>query len=414
LRYYGITFQYPNTLIFNTIPNRLAIKVKPAAERSIRQGHPWVFEGSIVKQSGAGNAGDLAIIFDQKKDKLLAVGLYDPTSPIRIKLISFGKPAKLDKDWFLQKIKSAHALRRSLLETDTNSYRLIFGENDGLPGLIADVYDNVLVVKLYSPIWLPYWEILYPVLVEISGCETLVLRLSRLLQEDKNLAFHDGQIIHGELASEEIIFKEHGLRFSANVVKGHKTGFFLDHRHNRKRVGELAKGKSVLDIFAYAGGFSVHALAGGAASVTSLDISAQALVMAGKNVSLNPHQGKHQTMAVDAFDGMAELHHAGQTFDIVVVDPPSFAKRESEVAGALHSYARLARLAVPLVAPGGILLMASCSSRVRADKFFEIIEKEIAQQGRRFKLLEKTFHDVDHPIGFKEGAYLKAAYYELE
>lgn len=355
----------------------------------------------------------MAIIFDQKKDKLLAVGLYDPTSPIRIKLISFGKPAKLDKNWFLEKIKSAYLLRRPLLETDTNSYRLVFGENDGLPALIADVYDNVLVVKLYSPIWFPYREMLYPVLLEVSGCKTLVLRLSRILQEDKSLAIHDGQFIHGELPSEEIIFKEHGLRFSANVVRGHKTGFFLDHRHNRKRVGELAKGKSVLDIFAYAGGFSVHALAGGAASVTSLDISAQALAMAGKNVSLNHHQGRHLTMAVDAFDGMAELHRSGQTFDIVVVDPPSFAKRESEVAGALHSYARLARLAVPLVAQGGILLIASCSSRVNADKFFEIIEKEIAQQGRRFKLLEKTFHDVDHPIGFKEGAYLKAAYYQL-
>ncbi len=408
-----------------------------------------MFEGSIVKQSSAGQAGDLAIVFDQKKDKLLAVGLYDPSSSIRIKLISFGKPAKLDRVWFFEKIRTAYALRQPLLATDTNSYRLVHGENDGLPDLIADVYADVLVVKLYSPIWMPYWKTLYPVLLEVSGCKTMALRLSRRfagglspfgggwgedvfsevdtypppspLQRgrkapqtgDVGAHFFDGQIIHGELPEEEIIFKEHGLRFSANVIKGHKTGFFLDHRHNRKRIGGLASGKTVLDVFAYAGGFSVHALAGGAISATSLDISEQALKMAVKNVSLNAHQGEHKTLAVDAFKGMAQLYQSGQSFDLVVVDPPSFAKKESEITGALHSYARLTRLAVSLVKPDGILMMASCSSRVSADLFFDTIEKSMVSTGRYFELLEKTFHDVDHPVGFPEGAYLKAGYYKL-
>ena len=397
-----------------------------------------MFEGSIVKQSKAGQAGDLAIVFDQKKDKLLAVGLYDPASPIRIKLISFGKPATLGRDWFFELINRAYALRQPLFGTGTNSYRLIFGENDGLPGLIADVYAEVLVIKLYASIWWPYWEVLYPVLLEISGCETLVLRLSRQLagsissavdgygekkpkepssdpqQKGKKTSFFDGQVIHGALPSEEIIFREHGLRFSANVIKGHKTGFFLDHRHNRQRVGDLAKGKSVLDVFSYAGGFSVHALAGGATFVTSLDVSRQALEIAKQNASLNTHQGTHQTIARDAFETMAQLHHEGQAFDLVVVDPPSFAKKESEVKGALNSYERLARLAIPLVAPNGILMMASCSSRITADLFFVSIEKEMFRTGRQFKLLEKTFHDIDHPISFPEGAYLKAGYYRIK
>ena len=401
---------------------RLAIKVKPAAERRIRQGHPWVFEGSIVKQSREGQAGDLAIIFDQKKDKLLAVGLYDPTSPIRIKLISFGKPVKLDKDWFFEKVKIAQSLRQPLFQTDTNSYRLVHGENDGLPDLIADVYADVLVVKLYSPIWLPYWEIIYPLLLEISECRTIVLRLSRKLQNAdfeafpsfQNLERLDGQIIHGQLPSEEIIFKEHGLQFSANVIKGHKTGFFLDHRHNRKKIGGLAKGKTVLDVFAYAGGFSVHALAGGATAVTSLDISKQALEMAKKNAALNPHISQHKTIVKDAFEAMTQLHRFEEKkFDLIIIDPPSFAKKESEINGAINSYARLTRLAVPLVKSNGILMMASCSSRVSADLFFETIEKNIGETGRRFKLMEKTFHDVDHPIGFPEGAYLKAGYYQF-
>ena len=377
-----------------------------------------MFDGSIVKQNKEGQAGDLAIIFDQKKGKLLAVGLYDPTSPIRIKIISFGKPAALDKDWFFEKIKTAYSLRLPLLETDTNSYRLIFGENDGLPSLIVDVYAEVLVVKSYSPIWLPYWEILYPVLLEISGCKTLVLRLSRNMQgyidTEKRTDLHDGQIIFGSLPSSEIIFREHGLRFSANVIKGHKTGFFLDHRHNRKKVGQLAKGKSVLDIFSYAGGFSVYALAGGATSVASLDISTQALEMAKKNAALNDGNQNHITLSKDAFVGMEELRRSGKKFDLVVVDPPSFAKKESEVKGALHSYTRLARLAIPLVATNGILMMASCSSRIKADQFFEKIENEFKRSGREFNLIEKTFHDIDHPIDFAEGAYLKSGWYKME
>ncbi len=401
------------------IPNRIAIKVKPAAERSIRQGHPWVFDGSIVKQSTEGVAGDLAIIFDQKKDKLLAVGLYDPSSPIRIKLISFDKPAVLNESWFRHKIQIAFKLREQLLATDTNSYRLIHGENDGLPGLIADVYDKVLVVKLYSPIWLPYWEIFYSILLEISNCEALVLRLSRNLQTDKNADFScfqnpnnlDGQVVYGELSHEEVIFKEHGLFFSANVVKGHKTGFFLDHRYNRKRVGELAGGKDVLDIFSYAGGFTVHAIAAGARSVTSLDISAQALEMAARNVALNSSKGEHLTLARDAFEAMEQLNSKGTQYDLVVVDPPSFAKRESEVERALKSYSKLATLAAPLVRTGGILMMASCSSRVDKNLFFETIEKALQHSKGTFQLFEKNNHDIDHPISFPEGAYLKAGYY---
>lgn len=392
-------------------PRRIAVKVKTVAEKSIRKGHPWVFDGSIVRQSEGGQAGDLAIIFDQKKNKFLAVGLLDPASPIRIKILQSGKSATVDEAWFYEKIKAAFAKREPLLETDTNSYRLLHGENDGLPGLVADVYAEVVVVKIYSAIWQPYLSVLLPQIFEVAKAKTLVVRLSRNLQNEKDFNWTDGQVAFGELASEEIIFREHGLRFSANVIKGHKTGFFLDHRHNRKRVGELASGQTVLDVFAYAGGFSVHALAGGATEVTSLDISAQALEMAKKNVSLNFEKKNYHTLAADAFGAMEKMISSGKKFGLVVVDPPSFAKRESEIERAVKSYGRLARLAVRLVERGGILFMASCSSRINSAVFFEIIENEITASGREFKLLEKTFHDIDHPINFPEGAYLKAGYY---
>lgn len=381
----------------------------------MKKQHPWVFDASITKQNKEGKTGDLAIVFDNNKNKFLALGLYDPFSPIRIKLLQFHTSATIDREWLAGRIAAAYAKRAPLLATDTNSYRLIYGENDGLPSLIADVYDEVLVVKLYSLVWLPYLAELFPLLLQQSQTKTLVLRLSRNVQKQSDLLadLHDGQVLYGTLPNPEIIFREHGIRFSADVIAGHKTGYFLDHRHNRKRVGELASGKTVLDVFSYAGGFSVHALAGGARAVTSLDISAQALEMARKNALLNLANPPLHTLAQDAFKGLEALRQAGEQFDIVVVDPPSFAKKASETPGALHSYARLTKLAIPLVAKGGILVLASCSSRVSAADFFAITEEALTQAPRPFQELERTFHDVDHPIGFPEGAYLKCIYYQL-
>lgn len=395
-------------------PRRLAIKLRPAAEKMVKRGHPWIFADSIAKQNVDGKAGDLAIIYDTKRNGILAIGLYDPQSPIRIKLIQFGKAAQINNEWFAKKIKEAYMLRTSLLATDTNSYRLIFGENDHLPGFIADVYDTVLVIKLYSHIWFPYLTNIIPHLIEQTRCKTVVMRLSRSLQSgNETYTIKDGQVIYGILENNIVIFREHGVLFSANVIKGHKTGYFLDHRHNRKRVGDLSKGKRVLDVFSYAGGFSVHALAGGATKVISLDISKQALEMAKENVALNAHTGTHGILVADAFEGLQNLINQHKKFDIVVIDPPSFAKRESEIGKAKNSYARLARLGAKLVEKKGILVLASCSSRVLAEEFFKISEENITHIGRNFEVMEKTYHDIDHPINFPEGAYLKCGYYRL-
>ncbi len=402
----------------NCIPfietKRLAVKLKPSAEKVVKQGHPWVFEDSIVKQNIEGAAGDLVIVFDNDKNKFLACGLYDPYSPIRIKLIQFKKAAQINEDWFEEKIAKAYELRKPLLVSDTNSYRLLFGENDCLPGVIADIYDKVLVIKLYSHIWFPYFNWIVKHLVTISGSETVVIRLSRSLQTKGEVyGLNDGDVIYGDLTNEVVVFREHGVLFSANVIKGHKTGYFLDHRHNRKMVGELAHNKTVLDVFSYAGGFSVHALCGGAKEVVSLDISEHALLMAQNNASLNAHKGKHEIMVADAFEGLQRLINTKRVFDIVVIDPPSFAKRESEKEKAKNSYARLAKLGSQLVTRNGILVLASCSSRVIAEDFFAISEKNILATGRTYTALEKTTHDIDHPVSFKEGAYLKCGYYRL-
>ncbi|MEO0733990.1 MAG: class I SAM-dependent rRNA methyltransferase, partial [Bacteroidota bacterium] len=331
---------------------RLPVTLTAAGERALRGGHPWLFDRAIQRVKGQGKAGDLAIVFSHKKNKCIGVGLYDPNSPIRIRVLHSGGPARIDTDFFRARTQDAKSVRTPLLATDTNGYRLLHGENDGLPGLVTDVYAGVAVLKLYSPVWFPWLEDLLPLIVEAAGAQTVVLRLARNVSHP---TLTDGQILYGQLADPDVVFREHGMQFVANVVHGHKTGFFLDHRANRRRIGQLSEGRAVLDVFSYAGGFSVHALGGGAASVTSLDISAPALELARRNVLLNfgDSEPRHEVIVQDAFVALAELARSGRTFDVVIVDPPSFAKRDKEIPGALAAYRKINALAVPLLAPGG-------------------------------------------------------------
>jgi 23S rRNA (cytosine1962-C5)-methyltransferase len=398
----------------NHKPKRLAVKLTAKGENYVQDGHPWVFSDSIVKVNADAKTGDLAIIFGKRANKMIGIGLYDAKSPIRIKMIySDMASVNIDDAFFNKKIQQAYKKRLPLLKTKTNSYRLLFGENDGFPSLIADVYTKVLVVKLYSEIWLPFLESILKSLVEVSGCKTVVIRLSRILQNSKSHQLEDGDVVFGELMDEVVQFIEHGVQFSANVIKGHKTGYFLDHRENRRQVGLLSKNKTVLDVFSYAGGFSVHALANGAKEVTSLDISEQALEIAVQNGKLNTYSGKHKTLAGDAFQLLEDLVSKRQQFDVVVIDPPSFAKQQTEVALAKKKYAQLAQLGLQLTTKGGMLVLASCSSRVTATAFYDINAQTLQASKRAFSITQKTEHDIDHPIGFTEGAYLKCGYYRF-
>jgi len=394
-------------------PKRLAVKLTQTGENYVTKGHPWLFSNSIKKINKPPQTGDLAVIFRKTDNRLIGLGLYDAHSDIRIKMLYHGsEPTRIDPAFFAARIATAFERRLSLLKTQTTSYRFIFGESDGFPGLIADVYEQVLVIKLYSEIWWPYLSGFVEKLIAISGTTAVVLRLSRKLQQSASQVLKDGSVIYGQLSDELVLFKEHGIRFTANVIKGHKTGYFLDHRHNRKRVGELSKGKDVLDVFSYAGGFSVHALANGAKSVTSLDISAQAIEVAKFNANLNPHKGRHNVLVGDAFEELKKFITKGQLFDIVVIDPPSFAKQASEVSLAKKKYAELAQLGARLTKNNGKLILASCSSRLTAQAFKDVTSAALAATGMSFHLEDVTLHDVDHPIGFPEAAYLKCLYFQ--
>lgn len=398
----------------NDIPKRLAVKLSAKGEQFVVQGHPWVFSNSIIKINDDAKSGDLAIIFGKNKNKIIGLGLYDANSPIQIKMLhSSTEKAEINASFFQNKIEIAYAKRLGLLKTNTNSYRLLFGENDGFPGLIADVYDHVLVVKIYSEIWLPYLESILPSLQQIAKVSTIVIRLSRSLEQSKLHQLNNGDVVYGILKNEVVVFVEHDVKFSANVIKGHKTGYFLDHRANRKQVGEWSTGKTVLDVFSYAGGFSVHALYNGAKEVTSLDISKQALEMAIQNGKLNHYTGIHKTIAGDAFKALENLINNKITYDVVVIDPPSFAKQASEIDLAKKKYAQLAALGEKLTAKNGLLVLASCSSRIVSQSFFDINNQALKATGRNYELELKTAHDLDHPISFPEGAYLKCGYYRF-
>lgn len=398
----------------NYQPKRLAVKLNAKGEQFVIKNHPWVFSNNIIKVSENPKTGDLTIVFSKKKNKVIGLGLYDSHSPIRIKMLYSGQEkVEINAVFFQQKIDEAFKKRLPLLETNTNSYRFLFGENDGFPGLIADVYALVLVVKIYSEIWLPYLEEILPYLQEKSKTKTVVIRLSRSLEKSKQHQLKNGEVVYGTLENDVVNFVEHGVNFSANVIKGHKTGYFLDHRANRKQVGLWSKNKTVLDVFSYAGGFSVHALANGAKEVTSLDISKQALEIAIQNGKLNTYTGKHNTLDGDAFVALKKLIKNNVTFDVVVIDPPSFAKQASEIELAKKKYAQLAALGVKLTSKKGLLVLASCSSRVNSQAFFDINMQILSTSNRDFKMLLKTTHDIDHPITFPEGAYLKCGYYQF-
>lgn len=393
---------------------RIALHVSPAAERALRQGHSWLFAESIRQQSHAGQPGDFAVVFD-KKDRFLAIGLYDPESPVRVKVLHHGQTAPIDAAWFAAKIQQAAKIREHLPAEGTTGCRLIHGENDGLPGLIADRYASTLVLKLYTAAWLPHLRTILPTLVEISRVERSVLRLSRQLQTATLYGLHNGLTLHGQSPDEALIFTENGLRFEVDVRQGHKTGFFCDHRENRARVKRLAQGKRVLDVFAYTGAFSLYAAAGGAQEILSVDISVPALAAAQRNFALNQHlpavaAAKHTILAGDAFAALERMNREHRQFEMVIIDPPTFAGSSDQIPQALEAYRRLVELALPLVTSDGLLVMASCSSRVSADVFFATVHETARQNGYRLDEIERTGHAVDHPITFPEGAYLKCLF----
>ena len=392
----------------------LRLRVTATAESILRSGHPWLYDQSIRGQNRAGITGELAAVYD-RNDRFLAIGLFDAESPLRLRVLHRGAPLKIDPSWWAENFRRAYRKREGLFDARTTGYRCLNGESDGWPGLVLDRYENLLVLKLYTAAWLSR----LPELTSLFGRElphqSLVLRLSRNIQKIAAGKFQarDGQLLAGRPFENPSSFLENGLRFEVDVIRGQKTGFFLDQRENRQNVESLAAGRRVLNAFSFSGGFSLYAARGGATSVVNLDVSAHALAAARRNWALNDSEKNvarcPQTMIqADVFEWLK--NPAARDFDLIIIDPPSLARREPERADAIRAYHRLAGEGIKRLAPDGILVAASCSAHVSADEFFGAVRDAAAQAKGNFVELKTTRQPADHPAAFAEADYLKCIY----
>lgn len=397
---------------------RVALRVTRDAKRQIRGGHPWVYDAAVTSVGHDADCGDLAVVFDDKR-KFVAIGLFDPHSPIRMRVLHQGDPRGIDHDFWRERLGLALDRRRTLIDDpETTAYRCVHGENDALPGLVIDRYGETWVIRLDTAAWLPHLRPVIEALAEVADVapHSVVLRLSRTSASSPlTPAGAEGAILAGPPIDGSIAFKENGLRFEADVIRGQKTGHFLDQRDNRARVGQLSNRARVLDVFSCTGGFTVHAAAGGARSVHSIDSSPHAIDSVNRHLDLNQDHHKVASASAtshvgDAFEALTALADEGKVFDLIIVDPPSFASKRADIDRAVGAYGRLTSLAVDLLAPSGVLVQSSCSSRVPADRFFSAIFNAAAGAGRPLAEIEQTGHAIDHPIGFPQGAYLKTLF----
>jgi 23S rRNA (cytosine1962-C5)-methyltransferase len=398
---------------------RLRLRITATAETIIRAGHPWLFAESVREQNREGAAGEIAVIFD-RNDRFLAAGLFDPHSPIRLRMLQVGKPRAIAAEFWRARLEAALALRRDCFDAQTTGWRVINGESDGFPGLVLDRYDSTYVLKIYTAAWLPWLEEITGLFRAALPVERMVLRLSRNIQAtaQQNFSRGDGAMLVGTPLAGPVVFLENGLRFEADVVRGQKTGFFLDQRENRRHVEMLARNRDVLNAFSFSGGFSLYAARGGAASVTNLDLSPHALAGVERNFRLNESVAavsrcERHAIQADAFEWLEADDKAAKKFGLVILDPPSLAKRESEREGAIRAYEKLAFQGIGRLERQGILVAASCSAHVTAEEFFEAVRRAGAKSGRKFQERQRTGHAPDHPARFKEMEYLKAIYLEL-
>lgn len=387
----------------------IKVILKRGREDSLRRFHPWVFSGAVAQICGSPAEGDLVAV-QSSEGEPLACGHYQIGS-IAVRVLSFaGDP--LSPDFWFDAIAAAFAVRKPLYDsTDTNCFRLVHGEGDGLPGLIIDWYDGVCVLQAHS---------VGMFRSKLQICDALKRIFGRSLKAvyDKSsgtapfkagLELVDGYIYKSPgFESDSAVVLENGNKFIVSWCDGQKTGFFLDQRDNRCLVGEYATGRHVLNLFCYTGGFSVYALNSGAADVTSVDSSARAMALVQSNVELNAgSSAPHTGVCADAIEYLASVPFG--KFDLMIVDPPAFAKHRGAIDNALRAYRRLNAAAISKVAPGGLVFTFSCSQVVDRHTFALTVFSAAAQTGRRVRILARLGQGSDHPVNIyhPEGDYLK-------
>lgn len=380
---------------------------------SLKRFHPWVFSGAIAGANGKLNEGDVVRIVSNENE-LMGYGHYQIGS-IAVRMLTF-REENIDHAFWVTRLSEALRLRKALQLTgraDNNIYRLVHGEGDRLPGLVIDVYGKTAVMQAHSVGMHMSREQIADALIEASEglienvyykSETTLPFKADLHQENGFLRGHD----EGNVAV------ENGLKFHIDWLRGQKTGFFVDQRENRSLLEHYAKGRNVLNMFCYTGGFSVYAMRGGANLVHSVDSSAKAIDLTRANAEMNfPGDARHEAFAEDAFKF---LEQAGSNYDLIVLDPPAFAKHKDALPRALKGYTRLNAIAFRKIKPGGIVFTFSCSQAVNKDQFRLAVFTAAAQSGRHVRILHQLHQPADHPINIyhPEGEYLKGLVLEVE
>lgn len=390
--------------------NVVKLELAKGLGRHLRAGHPWVFRKALeaVPRIPAGSVVDLT-----EGGKFVARGYFDPHSAISVRVLTRDPRQNIDADFFARRVGEALAERKALIDlTDTDSFRLIHGEGDGLPGVIVDLYGRHAVLKLYSAGLTPYRHLIVEAVKKaVPGLEGIIGRdeVGRDDADDEE-GQGSGKMLFGKPAPDLLSIRERGATFLVDAYRGQKTGFFLDQRENRYLIRRLAKGRDVLNCFSFSGGFSVNAALGGANSVFSVDLDPDAIALARENFTRNGLAAeKYDFLAADVFKIIQSFKEEGRTFDLIILDPPAFAKSQRAVQAAIDGYASLNRQALGILRPGGLLATASCSARVTPGDFMGAVREAAYKAGTDLALVEERYQPPDHPVRlqFPEGKYLK-------
>jgi 23S rRNA (cytosine1962-C5)-methyltransferase len=385
------------------------VTLKKGREKSVKNYHPWLFSGAIAKVDGKPEPGELIQVCDGK-GLPSAIGYYNHHSQIRVRILDWDAQAVIDKSWWRRLINEALNRRENLAGNDSaNAYRLIYSESDGLPGLSVDRYDNYLVIQITTAGIERVKADVIEALVDLLHPDGIYERSEAEVRRLEGLPESSG-IVYGKLPPTPITIKENGHLFDVDITAGQKTGFYLDQRENRAKIATSAKGLDVLDCFSHTGAFSVYTLAAGAKSVTLVDSSTDCLELAKRNLALNKLDiSKAEYVAGDAFEVLRRFREEGRRFDMVILDPPKFAKSKSHLQKALAGYKDINMLALELLKPGGILATFSCSGLVDYETLKTVLFWAAVDTGKRVQIIEDLYQASCHPrlVTFPEGTYLK-------
>ena len=385
------------------------VKLKKGRDKSFNRKHPWIFSGAVDSVKDVNQNGETVKIISGD-GKILGYGSYSSHSQISVRVLSFNPDETIDKDFFKRRIENAAQFRNQIVEDSlTNAYRIVNAEGDLLPGLIVDKYDDFIVCQFLSA-GAEFWKKdIVEILVELFNPTGIFERSDSTSREKEGLTQSTG-VLYGKQPEDLIEVVENGNKFLVDLIHGHKTGFYLDQRENRKLLESFSAGKDILNCFSYTGGFSVYALKAGANKVINVDSSSEALVLSEKNFSLNKINSlKYENVNDDVFKYLRKLRDANQQFDVIVLDPPKFAESASQIEKASRGYKDINLLALKLLKKNGTLFTFSCSGHIVPELFNKIIADAAADSGREVHIIKYLTQSPDHTMltSFPEGLYLK-------